>query len=49
MNADDRYQHADLKRRHHNRHIEHIDFHIEYAFRELCAFLMCSYVPMWCK
>jgi hypothetical protein len=49
MNADDKYQHAERELRHHNRHIEHIDFHIEYAFLELCAFLMCPNVPMWCK
>jgi len=33
----------------HNRHIEHIDFHIEYALIELCAFLMFPNVSMWCK
>jgi len=49
MNADDKYQHADLKCRHHIRHIEHIDFHIEYALSKLCDFLICPYVPMWCK
>jgi len=42
----DRKRHV---RRHHNRHIEHIDFHIEYTFIELCAFLMFPNVPMWCK
>jgi len=49
MNADDKYQHADRERRHHNRNIEHIDFHIEYALIKLCVFLMCHNVPMWCK
>jgi hypothetical protein len=48
MNADDKY-HADQMRRHHNRHIEHIDFHIEYALLELYVFLMCPNVSMWCK
>jgi len=33
----------------HNRHIENIDFHIEYTISKLCAFLMCPDVPMWCK
>jgi hypothetical protein len=33
----------------HNRHIEHIDFYIEYALIELCAFLMFPNVSMWCK
>jgi hypothetical protein len=35
MNADDEYQHADRKRRHHKRHIAHIDFHIEYTLNTL--------------
>jgi hypothetical protein len=49
MNAEDEYQHADLKRRHHNRNIEHIDFHIECFLTKLFAFLMCPNVPVWCK
>jgi hypothetical protein len=34
---------------HHNRHIEHIDFHIEYATLKLCALLMFPNVPIVVK
>jgi len=42
----DRKRHV---RRHHNRNIEHIDFHIECFLTKLFAFLMCPNVPVWCK
>jgi hypothetical protein len=44
MNADNKYQHVVQHRRHHNRNIEHIDFHtvdiINCLKNKLCSFLM---------